>query len=219
MKPIAIIPAYNSANYLEKLIPRVKEYIPDNLVINDGSTDQTSLIAEQSGATVLSHVKNLGKGAALKTGFQYAVENNYDPIITLDSDGQHDPKYIHDFLRAYTESNCDIIIGSRVYDKADMPWDRRFSNWATSHIVSLLLKTKIEDLQCGYRLYSRKLIESLSLESDRFELETEIVIKAFKAGFVPHFIPIVVEYGFGFPTQMNRFVDTIRWWRCVLEYL
>jgi glycosyltransferase involved in cell wall biosynthesis len=219
MKPIAIIPAYNSANYLEKLIPGVKEYISDILVINDGSSDQTSQIVVQLGATVLSHAINLGKGAALKTGFRYALENNFDPIITLDSDGQHDPKYIHDFLRTHTETSADIIIGSRVFDKADMPWDRRFSNWATSQIISLLLKTKIEDLQCGYRLYSRKLIESLRLESDRFELETEIVIKAFKAGFVPHFIPIVVEYGFGFPTQMNRFVDTIRWWRCVLEYL
>jgi dolichol-phosphate mannosyltransferase len=100
---------------------------------------------------------------------------------------------------------------------ANMPWERRFSNWTTSYLLSQLLKVKIEDLQCGYRLYSRRLLESLNLESDRFELETEIVIKAVHGGMMPHFIPIKVEYGYGFPTQMNRFTDTLRWCRRVLE--
>ncbi|HBC45950.1 MAG TPA: hypothetical protein DCZ43_02780, partial [candidate division Zixibacteria bacterium] len=93
----------------------------------------------------------------------------------------------------------------------DMPWQRRFSNWTTSHLLSLLLKVKIEDLQCGYRVYSKRLLEQLQLESDHFELETEIVIKAIKAGIMPHFIPIKVEYGYGFPTQMSPIADTLRW--------
>jgi glycosyltransferase involved in cell wall biosynthesis len=218
-KPLVLIPAYNSFNYLEKLIPGVLKYIPDILVVDDGSTDATTELADSPGVHILRHSSNRGKGAALKTGFDYALREGFEVIVTLDSDGQHDPQYIPAFLKAYEDTNCDLIIGSRIHDKVDMPWDRRFSNWTTSHLLSLLLRAKIEDIQSGYRLYSRRLLESLHLESDRFELETEIVIKAVQSGMMPNFIPIRVEYGYGFPSQMNRFSDTLRWCRRVLEFL
>jgi glycosyltransferase involved in cell wall biosynthesis len=216
MKPLAIIPAYNSESYLTKLLPEVQGYISDILVVDDGSADATSATAESLGATVLRHPTNRGKGAALKTGFAYALENNIDMVLTLDSDGQHNPQYIPAFLQAFEKTGIDLIIGSRILDKVDMPWQRRFSNWTTSHLLSLLLKVKIDDLQCGYRLYSRQLLERLQLESDHFELETEIVIKAIRVGIMPHFIPIKVEYGYGFPTQMSPITDTLRWCRRVL---
>ena len=216
MKPLAIIPAYNSESYLTRLLPEVRNHIPDILIVDDGSTDATSATAESLGATVFRHPANRGKGASLKTGFAYALENGFDLVLTLDSDGQHNPLYIPTFLQVYEAAKSDLIIGSRILDKADMPWQRRFSNWTTSHLLSLLLKVKIEDLQCGYRLYSSHLLEQLQLESDHFELETEIIIKAIRAGIMPHFIPIKVEYGYGFPTQMNPITDTVRWCRRVL---
>lgn len=217
MKPLVIIPAYSSAKYLPKLISTAKNYISDILVIDDGSSDDTSAAARKAGATVYCHERNKGKGAALKTGFRYALDHDFDCVITLDSDGQHDPAYIPAFLNAQSQTGADLIIGSRLRDKADMPLDRRFSNWATSRLVSLLLRTNIEDLQSGYRLYSRQLLGELRLESDRFELETEIVIKAVRKGYPPVFVPIKVEYGRGFPTHMNRFDDTIRWCKMVLK--
>jgi glycosyltransferase involved in cell wall biosynthesis len=217
MKTLVIIPAYNTAGYVAKLIPSVKQYVSDIVVINDGSTDETSNVARAAGAEVLRHERNLGKGAALKTGFSYALGRDFDVVITLDSDGQHNPAYIPAFLTAFSKAGADLIIGSRLRDKADMPLDRRFSNWTTSRLISALLRTKIDDLQCGYRLYSRKLLADIQLESDRFEFETEIVIKAVKSGFKPVFIPIKVEYGPGFPTQINRLTDTLRWCRRVIE--
>lgn len=219
MKPLALIPAYNSAEYLLKLLPEIESQIQDILVIDDGSSDATSQIAESMGVNLLRHDTNRGKGAALKTGFAYALDKGFDAVITLDSDGQHQPQYIPAFIKEYANTTGDLIIGSRIADKADMPFPRRFSNWTTSHLLSLLIKTRIDDLQCGFRLYSRRLLETVHLESDHFELETEIVIKAVQAGMIPHFIPIKVEYGYGFPSHMNEFRDTLRWCRMVLEYI
>ncbi len=217
MKIIAVIPAYNSAAALSCLLPAVKARLSDIVVVDDGSTDETSSVSSRAGAKIIRHEINRGKGAALKTGFAYALENGYDLIITLDSDGQHDPKYIPLFLQAYNKTGADLIIGSRTGNKGDMPRDRRFSNWATSGILSLLLKKRIEDSQCGYRLITRKLLESISLESEKFELETEMIIKTVRAGFNIEFLSIEVKYEKAFPTHISRFVDTLRWCRKVLE--
>lgn len=217
MKTIAVIPAYNSADSLSLLLPAVKAQLSDIVVIDDGSADETSLVASREGVEVIRHETNRGKGAALKTGFAYALENGYDLIITLDSDGQHDPKYIPLFQQAYNKSGADLIIGSRAGNKGDMPWDRRFSNRITSFILTLLLKKSIEDSQCGYRLISRRLLESINLESERFELETELIIKAARAGFNIEFLPIMVRYEKAFPTHISRFPDTLRWCRKVFE--
>ncbi len=219
MKPLALIPAYNSAGFLPRLLPDIKNHIPDILVVDDGSTDATATLAKELNVNVIRHPANLGKGAALKTGFNFALENDYGIVIALDSDGQHKPQYIPAFLQAYATNKYDLIIGSRIRDKVDMPFPRRVSNWTTSHLLSVLLRIKIEDLQSGFRLYSRRLLESVFLESDHFELETEIVIKAVQAGMPPHFIPIKVEYGYGFPSHMNGLVDTLRWCRRVLELI
>jgi glycosyltransferase involved in cell wall biosynthesis len=219
MKIIAIIPALNSAVYLARLLPEVKKHVPDILVIDDGSTDDTKSTAESCRATVIRHESNRGKGAALRTGFEYALQHDFDLILTLDADCQHDAKYIPNFLDAYQNSGADLIVGSRVQDKADMPRERRFSNWTTSHILSFLLKYKVEDSQCGYRLHTRKLLESLTLESDRYELETEIIIKAIQSCFTIKFIPVRVEYGYGYPSHISHIKDTLRWCRRVLELI
>lgn len=217
MKIIVVIPAYNSADTLSLLLPAVKALLPDIVVVDDGSVDETSLVSSRGDAKVIRHETNRGKGAALKTGFAYALENGYDLIITLDSDSQHDPKYIPLFLQAYNKSGADLIIGSRFLNKGDMPWDRRLSNRITSIILTLLLKKRIEDSQCGYRLISRRLLESISLQSEKFELETEIIIKAVRVGIDIEFLPITVKYGKMFPTHISRLVDTLRWCRKVLE--
>jgi len=217
MKTLAIIPAYQTADYLTDVITRTKKYLADILVVDDGSGGSIRKVAEENAALVECHIINRGKGAALKTGFGYAIEHGYDTVITLDSDGQHDPDYIPDFLAAHEKYRADLIIGSRTGHKADMPFDRRCSNYLTSHFLSLMLGQKIEDSQSGYRLISVPFLKAVKLKSDRFQLETEIIIKAVKAGFKIDFVPIKVVYGKNFTSSINRWLDTYRWLEMVLE--
>jgi len=217
MKVLVVIPAFNAANSLPGLLSAVKNQIQDVIVIDDGSIDNTSIIAGNSGASVVRHESNRGKGAALRTGFAHAIENAYDAVITIDADMQHNPDDIPRFIEAFRKSGADLIIGSRVRDKGQMPWDRRFSNWITSRFLSALLKRKIEDSQCGYRLISRRLLESLSFESDRFELESEIIIKATRAGLAIDFVPIRCPYEKTRRSNIRRLTDTFRWCRMVIR--
>ena len=218
-KQVVLIPAFNSAATIGKVISEVHNYISDIIVVDDGSNDRTAEIAKSIGATVLRHAENRGKGAALATGFEYALKAGYDMVITIDSDGQHRPKFIPAFLQAYSIGNADLIIGSRIRSKGLMPLDRRFSNWTTSHILSILLRRRIEDSQSGYRLYSGRFLQAVEFESQRFEMETEAIIKAVQLGFDLQFIPITADYIAGLPSRMNRFIDTLRWCRKVLELI
>lgn len=217
MKILALIPAYNAAERVGSVIQGITRYTSEIVVIDDGSNDGTGQIAARNNAIVFTHPYNRGKGAALKTGFAYAIGHLYDAVITLDADGQHNPVYIPSFVNAYAGSGGDLIIGSRIHDIADMPWNRRLSNSITSHLLSSLLKIRIEDSQCGYRLYSRKAMGLPDLKSDRFEFETEAIIAAVRCGLSIRFLPVRVDYGPNFPTHMNPLYDTLRWCRMVLE--
>ncbi len=178
MKLLAMIPAYNSGPFIGRVIDETSRHVRDILVVDDGSTDNTVEAAKARGAAVIRHETNKGKGAALKSGFGYAIAQGYGHVITLDSDGQHDPAYIPAFISAYEATRADLIIGSRKADPADMPLDRRCSNFLTSLILSWLLGAPIEDSQSGFRLLNVKMLESLRLTSDRYQIETEIIIKA-----------------------------------------
>lgn len=217
MRLLAIIPAFQAVSYIQGVINSTKDLVSDILVIDDGSTDGTGEIAKSAGAIVIRHDSNRGKGAALKTGFAYAIEHGFEILVTLDADGQHDPKFIPDFLSVQASTGAAMVIGSRIRDKADMPWQRRCSNFLTSHTLSMLLHTKIEDSQSGYRLIKTEMLEHLPLLSDRYQLETEIIIKAIKAGHKIAFVPIKVIYGLDFPTSISGWTDTFLWLKLVFR--
>jgi len=217
MKTLALIPAFQVAPVIGAIVMGTRTYLSDVLVVDDGSTDGTGESAGTHGAFVITHGNNRGKGAALKTGFAYAIDQAYEAVITLDGDGQHRPEYIPLFMEAAARSGADMIIGSRLHDQADMPFARRCSNYLTSHVLSRLLRIPVEDSQSGYRLITVRLLKSVTLQSDRYQLETEIIIKAAKAGFRIGFVPIQVTYGRNFPSSINHLVDTFRWIRLVLE--
>ena len=121
---LALIPAYNEAERVGKVVTETLAHLPV-LVVDDGSADDTSQQAEQAGATVLQQKPNQGKGAALQAGFQWAVEQGYEAVITLDADGQHNPAEIPKFSRAYASNQTDLIIGKR--DFSQMPPARRLA--------------------------------------------------------------------------------------------
>ena len=217
MKIAALIPAFQAEPYLREIIPQTRRHLDEVIVVDDGSTDRTGAVAGENGAVVITHPANRGKGAALMSGFAYILQNGYDAVITLDADGQHKPDYIPAFIGAYSKTRADLIIGSRRHDKADMPFARRCSNFLTSRILSFLLHTGIEDSQSGFRLITAKLLKNVELKSARYQLETEIIIKAVKKGYQIGFVPIKVVYGDNFPSSISHAADTFRWVKMVLE--
>lgn len=195
MKVAVIIPAYNASGTISFVLPETAKYIDckDTIVIDDGSIDKMQLVAEKYSVRCLSHQKNCGKGRALRTGFAQALSLGYDAVITMDADGQHDPKYIPSMINIMDTGHWDIIVGSRRNEFGRMSFARYLSNSITTIVVSLLSGRMIEDSQCGFRLISRKVLEAIPLETSGYQMESELLIKAGRKGFVIGHIPIDVK--------------------------
>ncbi len=188
----------------------------DVVVINDGSTDGTSAAAEAAGAHVLEHEVNLGKGAALKTGFEYAIAKGYDAVVTMDGDGQHDPSAIPDFLNALDKCDADIIVGTRMHAVGEMPKLRIWTNRTTSRIVSLITRQNIPDSQSGYRLIKVRVLRDIvkSFVTTRYDTESELLIRAARRGYTTAAVAITSIYT-GAVSHINPIVDTLRFVRLV----
>lgn len=210
-KILVLIPAFNAEKTISSLIDQISPFIPgkDILVVDDGSTDKTYQLAKENGANCLQHKKNKGKGEALKTGFEYAVKENYSGVITLDSDLQHDPKFIPEFIRVAENGTSDILVGTRQIELKTMPFPRWLTNNVTSIIVSILGDTKVRDSQSGYRYISTEVLRSFKLSTKKYELESEILIKAGRKGFKIAPVPISTIYH-GSKSFINPLVDTGR---------
>ncbi len=195
MKVAVIIPAYNAGGSLGNLLAEAAGYvnIRDITVVNDGSEDATSAVIGKFQVRSLAHIANCGKGRALRTGFTHALSLGYDAVITLDADGQHDPGYIPSMVDIMDTGHWDIIVGSRRNDFRRMSFARYLSNNITTVVVSLLSGRKIEDSQCGYRLIRREVLESIVLEADGYQMESELLIKAGRRGFRIGHVPIDVK--------------------------
>ena len=174
----AVIPAFQAAETIGELVRRVKVQGLEVVVVDDGSRDQTAAIASAQGALVISHLRNEGKGRALRTGFEYALRSRYDGIITLDSDGQHDPQEIPHLIRAGEVQHAGMVLGNRMTNGSSMPRARWWTNSLMSEIISVLARQRIPDTQCGFRFIRRELLESIPLRARRFEIETELVLAA-----------------------------------------
>jgi glycosyltransferase involved in cell wall biosynthesis len=219
MKTCVIIPAYNEANTLAGLISQVKSLNLSLVVIDDGSSDNTAVIAEQSGATVIRNEKNQGKGSALISGFKYCLKNDFDAAITMDGDGQHLPENIPDFLDlAVKKNDLGLIIGNRMADRRNMPLIRVLTNKFMSLLLSAIIKQKVSDSQCGFRLIKRKVLEKLSLKTHKFEIESEMIIEAARVGARIGSVPIQTVYRKE-RSHINPFVDTVRFFRFISKKL
>jgi glycosyltransferase involved in cell wall biosynthesis len=192
-KGLVLIPAYNEERSIIQVVRGALAYLPV-LVVDDGSSDQTARQARLAGAAVLSNQQNRGKGAALQAGIRQALEQGCDFVITLDSDGQHDPAEIPAFLRAFTAGQADLIIGQRDFSR--MPVVRRISNTLGTCLFSWAVGKHIPDNQSGYRLISRRLLEVLheSTESG-FEFEVEMILDCMMHGYSMGWVPIRTIYG------------------------
>lgn len=208
---MVLIPAYNAARTLPDIVVGAKQQIAEVVVVDDGSRDDTGIVAAAAGATVLTHTENRGKGASLKTGFAYAIENGYDAVITLDADGQHLPREIPKFLQCRSETGADLIIGGRAHLFAAMLPRRRMANRFSAWTIGKLSKTDVNDSQSGFRLYSTRLLRSVRLRTDGFDLESEVIVRAGRGGFKIVSIPIELGFVDGISTSHYKpLKDTLR---------
>jgi len=205
-----VIPAYNEARRISSVIRGAREHINDVIVVDDGSGDATAELAQKAGAYVLRHDLNRGKGMALRTGFSHVMKRGYRAVLTLDADGQHDPSEIRKFLSAFQENSGDVIIGSRLWDKAAIPRYRYIPNQIGIFCISKAAGCRIEDTQSGFRLYRKEVLDALNLVTTGFETETEILIKAGKKGFKIHHLPVSAIYHSDYTTNFRPVRDFYR---------
>jgi len=194
MKICLLLPAYNEANAIGDIISESLMFVESVIVVDDGSSDDTFRIAEKLGAVVLKHKSNLGKGMALRTGFEYALKEGYDLIFTVDADGQHEPGDIPRFLEKLRRDNPDILIGARTIERWNMPLHRRLNNRLISTVGSWFCGQKVVDFQSGFRLIKSEVLRSVTLETKRYETESELLIKAGRLGFRIDTLPIRTIY-------------------------
>jgi glycosyltransferase involved in cell wall biosynthesis len=193
-----LIPAFNAAETLAGVLSQVRTFVPAEaiVVVDDGSTDNTATIARSAGAHVIQHGLNRGKGAALRSGFEYLLgKTACECVLTLDADFQHAPGEIPKFLARWKRGDADVILGHRKRLGSDMPFHRIMSNAITSFLVAARAGVVIKDSQCGYRCISRKVLSAVKFVSDGFEAETELLVKAAQKGFTIDFVPIATIYG------------------------
>jgi glycosyltransferase involved in cell wall biosynthesis len=180
------------------------------LVVDDGSADETALVAREAGATILVQFPNQGKGAALRAGFRRVLADDCEAVVTLDADGQHDPSDLPAFLAAWGRGRADLVIGAR--DFRQIPVVRRLANSLGTAVFSWAVGRHIPDNQSGYRLISRRLMEAVQASDEAgFEFEVEMITTAIRAGFALEWVPIRTIYA-GEPSH-------IRPWHHVKSFL
>jgi glycosyltransferase involved in cell wall biosynthesis len=209
-KVCILIPAYNAQETLGSVLKKIEPLKMDTIVVNDGSSDETKRVASENGAQLLEHPLNLGKGAALRTGFQYILQKGYQVVITLDADGQHDPSEIPSLLKIFQSVNPDILIASRAAEFGKMTFLRRFWNRLGVKAVARLCHSDITDSQSGFRLIRTEVLKAVDLSTSRFETELELLIKACKKGFSVLSVPIKTQKVDG--TGSSHFRPVIDTW-------
>jgi len=216
MKTAVIIPTYNESASIRILIEGVRIHKLDIIVIDDGSTDKTFQTAQECSVDIVRNECNLGKGASLIKGFTYALEKGYDAILTMDGDGQHKPEDIPTFLSAAESSSCGIIIGNRMSNVDNMPRLRIITNTFMSWVISRITKQPVPDTQCGFRLIKKEVLKKIKLRTRNFEIESEMLIEASKAGFKIVSVPIKTVYN-NERSHINPVRDTIRFFKYLID--
>jgi len=210
-KTLIVIPAYNAARTVADVVKSCTNIISNILVVDDGSRDGTAAVAKSAGAEVVSHPRNRGKGAALKTAFAWAIEHGFDAVITLDADGQHLPREIPKFLACREETHADLIIGGRAHLFGQMLPRRRMANRFSAWTIAKASKTGITDSQSGFRLYSANLLRNVRLRTDGFDMESEVIVHAGRRGFKVITTPIDLGFVDGLSTSHYKpLKDTLR---------
>jgi glycosyltransferase involved in cell wall biosynthesis len=211
-KCAAVIPCFNEAKTIAPLAAAVRQHLPSVLVVDDGSTDDTPALASTAGVVVVSHRRNLGKGAALKTGLAQALAQGFEWAVTLDGDGQHSPEDVPALLRCAELTGASLVIGNRMNRERAMPWLRRWVNRWMSRKLSQRAGQHLPDTQCGFRLVHLETWSALELSTEHFEIESEMLMAFLAARHPVAFVPIQV-INRSRRSHIHPVADSLRWLR------
>ena len=204
MLKIACIPTFNEEKVIEKVIEKTLSHVDKVIVCDDGSSDNTAQKAKDAGAHVIKHEKNLGKGAAMKTLFEYVKKNQADIIVTIDGDGQFLPEEIPQLIIPILEKKADIVIGYRFEDNEEMPAYRKFGNKMLDKMTNLATDLPFRDTQSGFRAYTKNAIEQIEFITNGFGADSEILVSASKKGLKISERKVTVLYDTGSKTSTKN---------------
>ena len=207
-----IIPCFNEGTTIAALVGAALPHVPAVVVVDDGSTDTTSVAAQAAGAQVVRHARNRGKGAVLRTGLSLAGKQGFEWAFTLDGDGQHAPTDIPAFLRCASQTGALLVVGNRMHNAQAMPWLRRRVNSWMSRQLSRRAGRDLPDTQCGFRLVHLKTWAGLSLKTEHFEVESEMLLAFLAAEHPVAFVPIQVIRR-SRSSYIRPVTDSLRWWK------
>ena len=194
---LVCIPAFNEAKTIEDIIMKSKKHADGVIVYDDGSTDNTYDLAKSSGATVIKSPKNTGYGAAIRALFQAARDQNADIMITLDSDGQHNPDQIPVLIEPLLKQGVDLVIGSRFLNRKDKERVPRYRSFGIKTITKLTQTTSyggITDAQSGFRAYNKNALSKINLFEDGMAVSIEILLRAKEKNLLTTEVPITITY-------------------------
>jgi glycosyltransferase involved in cell wall biosynthesis len=195
-KVLAAIPCLNEEISIGSVVLQTRKYVDEVMVVDDGSRDETARLAEEAGATVIRHRKNLGKAAGVKTALRYALDHPFDLIILLDGDGQHKPEEIPSLTRPVIGDEADLVIGSRFLDgnNGSVPVYRRLGQTILTMLTNASSTQKTTDSQSGFRALNRRAMESLTVESEGYNIESDMISHLSQKGIRIQETPITAIY-------------------------
>lgn len=195
MRPLVVIPTYNEAASITAVISAVRAaFAGDIVVIDDGSEDDTYAVAQRAGVVVLRHPCNLGIGAAVQTGFLYALAHDYDAVVRLDGDGQHNPAYIPRFLAPLESGDADVVVGSRFLAREGYQSTLvRRVGIIILGVLSALVGTRVTDPTSGYWALNRRALQVLARSQPDDYPETQALVLATRAGCRIHELPVIMQ--------------------------
>ncbi|MBI4313573.1 MAG: glycosyltransferase family 2 protein [Candidatus Omnitrophica bacterium] len=209
-----VIPACNVVQTLGSLLMQLKTLSLPVIVVDDGSTDGTGEVAAEAGVEIIRHNTNSGKGKSLRDGMQWGLGRGYTTFILMDGDGQHLPRDLKRLAAAVEDPSVGVAVGNRMRNLRSMPYIRRCTNWVMSLFISLLCRQRIPDSQCGFRAIRADLLQKIKLTTDRYEIETEMLVKAARAGFKIVSVPITTIYQ-NERSRIHPIADALRFFRFI----
>lgn len=217
-KICAVIPAYREAARIGAVVRGVRAQGLAVVVVDDGSPDVTAAEAEAAGATVLRHAVNRGKGVALHTAYTWARAHNFNSVVTLDGDGQHDPADITALLAVASATGADVVVGNRMAETTTMPLVRRWTNRFMSWLLGCVMRQRVPDTQCGFRYYRLDALPATPPPATRFAAESEILLDMTERGARIAAAPVRTIYR-DEKSKINPVVDTLRFFGMMLRRL